>query len=109
MTLTLVQVEAVDADYDENGQVSYDIVDGGNSDHGYFHIDSTTGVIWTARSFDFEEKQNFSFLIRATDNGTPMRQVEVVANIEIDDVNDNAPIFDEVFPKLIVLALDRFI
>lgn len=89
-------MEAVDADKLENARVTYEIVDRLGFDGEYFHIDSSSGVVWTAKNLDYEKKETCSFIIRASDCGIPVRHTDVMVTVVVDDVNDNSPVFDKV-------------
>lgn len=47
---------------------------------------------WTV---DYEEVHWLNFTVRASDNGSPPRAAEIPVYLEIVDVNDNNPIFDQ--------------
>ena len=90
----ILQVQAIDNDAGENGQVLFSFV-GDSSD---FMIDELTGEITALTSFDYELEQSYILTILARDNSTtsPLSSIaRFIANIT--DVNDNAPVFD-VFP-----------
>ncbi|KTF90509.1 hypothetical protein cypCar_00024820 [Cyprinus carpio] len=61
----------------------------------YFHIDSTSGLVLTARLLDYELTPSFSFIVRATDNGSPFQSSEVTVTVLVSDVNDNPPSFSQ--------------
>lgn len=44
---------------------------------------------------DYEEVHWLNFTVRASDNGSPPRAAEIPVYLEIVDVNDNNPIFDQ--------------
>ena len=89
-------MKATDCDSGRNGQILYKIVDYVQFDGGYFHIDQDTGVIWTARELDREEKSILNFVVRASDLGAPIRHTDVMVTLHVDDVNDNVPSFVKV-------------
>ena len=67
---------------------------GSESLEGYFTIDSESGEIFTAASFDREERGFYSFYAVATDNGTLFQHSsEVMVAVVILDLNDVAPLF----------------
>ncbi|NXG00301.1 FAT3 protein, partial [Sakesphorus luctuosus] len=70
--------------------VSYTIVSG--DDHGYFLIDSTSGVIKTAKNFRLEDFP-VTFHVRATDSSDAAIFNEVGVKVEVIDENDFPPVF----------------
>ncbi|XP_043928134.1 protocadherin Fat 3 isoform X2 [Protopterus annectens] len=91
----VLQVVANDADSESNKIIHYQIVKDRLNSTDYFHIDSTSGLILTARILDHELIQQFSFIIKATDNGVPPLSNEVPVNVYVIDMNDNPPIFNQ--------------
>ena len=59
-----------------------------------FSVNSTTGEIFTAVDFDREQRDTYTFLVTATDNGTFIQHSSlVVVRVEILDQNDVPPSF----------------
>ena len=85
---------ASDEDSNTNGQVSYKILNGPDSNK--FNIDSQTGQIRLQSSLDFESKPNHRLVIEAEDFGQPRLRSQLKLDISVQDVNDNAPIFDKI-------------
>ncbi|XP_033103123.1 protocadherin Fat 4-like isoform X2 [Anneissia japonica] len=83
-------IQFTDADNDENtnGRVEYSM--NGSS---IFRINETTGRIYQTEDADFETKKSYEFLVIAEDKGTPSLSSNISITIEVEDVNDNAPIF----------------
>ncbi|XP_017067176.2 LOW QUALITY PROTEIN: cadherin-23 [Drosophila eugracilis] len=135
---TPLQLEARDADLigTENSQVTYEIVEGMYRSN--FTIDPISGLLRPLHRFDFEELvdrssrrsdahaggstsiREIDLLVRARDSGIPMLSTVVPVLIYVQDVNDNAPIFQRSFyaktvpedlsggsPVLQVTAIDR--
>ncbi|KAH8293460.1 hypothetical protein KR054_000643 [Drosophila jambulina] len=112
---TPLQLEARDADLNgtENSQVTYEIVEGMYRSN--FTIDPQSGLLRPVHRFDFEElvertsrrsdpqaegspsTREIDLLVRARDSGIPMLSTVVPVLIYIQDVNDNAPIFQRSF------------
>jgi hypothetical protein len=70
--------------------VTYSITDKNTT---AFSINTTTGVISTAQSLDYETQQVYQFTIGATDPQPTTYTANVT--IVVSDVNDNSPIFDQ--------------
>ncbi|XP_010225690.1 PREDICTED: protocadherin Fat 3-like, partial [Tinamus guttatus] len=101
----VLQVVATDADSDNNKIVQYQIVQDTFNSTDYFHIDSTSGLILTARMLDHEFIQQCSLKVRATDNGFPPLSSEVLVSISITDMNDNPPVFNQLIYESYVSEL----
>uniref|UniRef100_A0A8C5G2B2 Protocadherin alpha-8-like n=1 Tax=Gouania willdenowi TaxID=441366 RepID=A0A8C5G2B2_GOUWI len=90
----LKRVSAVDADIEQNAQVSYSIIE---SNHNLLplstmiNINSESGDIVSLQSFNFEELKTFQFKVQATDSGVPPLSSNVTVNVFILDENDNSP------------------
>nr|XP_033796923.1 protocadherin-23 isoform X2 [Geotrypetes seraphini] len=90
-----LQVKATDADSGQFGHIQYFLYDGfHNYESSYlFHIDPNTGHICVSQDIDKEkDPSSFDLLVKAKDGGGLTAQAFV--RIEIEDINDNHPIFD---------------
>ncbi|XP_048031668.1 protocadherin Fat 3 isoform X3 [Megalobrama amblycephala] len=92
---SVIQLLATDKDSDKNNVISYQILSDGFNSTDYFHIDSTSGLVLTGRLLDYELTPSFSFIVRATDNGSPSQSSEVTVTVLVSDVNDNPPSFSQ--------------
>nr|XP_033804886.1 protocadherin Fat 3 isoform X2 [Geotrypetes seraphini] len=101
----VLQVVATDADSEKNKIVRYQIVQDIFNSTDYFHIDSTSGLILTARMLDHELVQQCSFKVRATDSGFPSISSEVLVTIFVTDLNDNPPVFNQLIYESYVSEL----
>ncbi|XP_075199486.1 protocadherin gamma-B4-like [Anomaloglossus baeobatrachus] len=87
-------VRAADPDGEENGKISYSILNSNVEDipvSSYISINSVTGVLYAQRSFDYEQLREFQFQVMAKDSGSPPLSSNVTVRICIIDKNDNAP------------------
>lgn len=94
MGYQLLRVEAEDADL--NNKITYkwgDIVP--EQLKKLVTLDERTGSVNLSSSLDFEILQEFKLSIVASDNGHPPLLSEVVVEVEVLDVNDNAPKFQK--------------
>jgi len=85
-----MRVAATDRDTGLNGRFRFAII-AGNED-GKFRIGRNSGQVRTNGTLDFEQRQNYSLTIQATDLGSPQQSATVLMNITVIDVNDNAPV-----------------
>ncbi|XP_029917158.1 protocadherin alpha-8-like isoform X3 [Myripristis murdjan] len=87
-------VSAVDADVNQNGLVSYSILNNNSNSvplSAMVNINSETGEIVTLQSFNYEELKTFHFKVQATDSGVPPLSSNATVNVFILDENDNSP------------------
>ncbi|XP_041833765.1 cadherin EGF LAG seven-pass G-type receptor 1 isoform X2 [Melanotaenia boesemani] len=95
---SVLQISASDRDSGSNGRVSYTFV-GGDDGDGDFMIEPYSGIIRTARRLDRENVPVYNLKAFAVDNGVPPLKAAVSVHIQVQDINDNAPVFekDELF------------
>lgn len=86
---TVLTVLASDADSNQNGDVTYTLIDNTDS----FMIDQATGVIFNVISLDFESDCFYTLLIIASDNGSPQLNSTAGAYISLLPVHDVPPSF----------------
>ncbi|KAM4586910.1 protocadherin alpha-7-like [Fundulus diaphanus] len=87
-------VSADDADTDQNGKVSYSLLQDNRNSlplSSMININSETGDIISLQSFNHEELNTFQFKVQATDSGVPPLSSNVTVNVLILDENDNNP------------------
>ncbi|XP_035983175.1 protocadherin alpha-4-like [Fundulus heteroclitus] len=87
-------VSADDADTDQNGKVSYSLLQDNRNSlplSSMININSETGDIISLQSFNHEELKTFQFKVQATDSGVPPLSSNVTVNVFILDENDNNP------------------
>ncbi|XP_056139276.1 protocadherin Fat 3a isoform X1 [Lampris incognitus] len=107
-----LQVIAADKDSEKNNIVRYQIFSDTQNSTDYFHIDSSSGLILTARMLDHELVQSYYFTVRATDNGFPSLSSEVSVIVVVNDMNDNPPVFNQLLYEAYVSELaprDHFV
>ncbi|XP_060929197.1 protocadherin Fat 3a isoform X1 [Limanda limanda] len=100
-----LQVIATDKDSEKNNVVRYQIFSDAHNSTDYFHIDSSSGLILTARMIDHELLQKCDFIVRATDNGFPALSSEVSVTVIVNDINDNPPLFNQLLYEAYVNEL----
>ncbi|XP_068133865.1 protocadherin gamma-B1-like isoform X47 [Hyperolius riggenbachi] len=92
--ISIHKVFSTDIDLNENGKVTYNILNSNIEDipvSSYVSINSISGVLYAQRSFDYELLREFQFQVMAKDGGSPPLSCNVTVRICIVDKNDNAP------------------
>lgn len=90
----VLKVSASDRDAGSNAEIAYKFTSGTNQD--YFSLDVNSGVLTTAKKLDYETIQAYSFTVTAEDKGSPKNTDTAQVNIEILNVDDNAPKFENI-------------
>ncbi|KAG5330656.1 FAT protein, partial [Acromyrmex charruanus] len=89
----VIIVRAIDKDIKpQNNQFSYSIINGNLGQA--FKVDPQTGDIETAKQLDRETVSSYDLTIGAIDTGSPPQTGTAMVHIELQDVNDNGPVFD---------------
>ncbi|XP_046564845.1 cadherin-23-like [Haliotis rubra] len=94
---------ASDDDFGEDGRVTFSIVSitgaSGATAPGTFSIDASAGDLMVASELDTDSGTNgeasYAIVVKASDNGATPRFVEGTITVSLDNVNDNAPVFDK--------------
>ena len=91
----VVNAIARDLDLGINGEVSYnlEVVNLTPGSQPPFEIDPLSGVVTTTMPLDRETVDSYMIFIQAFDGGEPSLSSGVTVNINVSNVNDNAPIF----------------
>ena len=88
--LPLFTVKAVDPDLGNNGTVLFSLL----TENSPFTLTSSTGELFLALPLDREAESSYSLHVSASDQGYPLaRTSSSVLEVEISDINDNAPLF----------------
>ena len=88
----VAEVLARDPDTGPNGNIIYTMTRLRDDADGIFHLDNTTGVISLQQPLDYESRDSYRLTITARDQGDIPRQSHVIVNVNVEDVNDNAPV-----------------
>ncbi|TSK28057.1 Cadherin EGF LAG seven-pass G-type receptor 1 [Bagarius yarrelli] len=91
---SVLQVSASDRDSGSNGRVSYTF-QGGDDGDGDFFIEPYSGIIRTARKLDRENLATYNLKVFAVDKGVPPLKAAVDIQVSVQDINDNAPVFEK--------------
>lgn len=94
---SVLHVAAIDRDDGNNSVITYSILDTPNTHSDWFQIDQITGLITTRTHIDCETEPVPQLIVQARDNGVPPMSSTATVFIQIHDVNDNEPIFDQSF------------
>lgn len=90
---------AVDKDSGKNKIVRYRLASIDAGKRGIvphlFAIDDMTGHLTLLRHLDYETAQKHTLVVTATDLGEPPLQSNLTILVEVQDVNDNFPIFEQ--------------
>lgn len=108
----LYAAHARDRDSGKSGIVSYRLSNGGSllpananllnsnslsttmSSNNLFSIDSRSGHLTLSRHLDYETSQRHTLIVTATDSGEPALSTNLTILVEVQDVNDNPPVFE---------------
>ena len=82
-------METTDKDTGENAEVSLELAENSGNK---FKIDSVTGEILVTGSLDREEQDEYLLKVVATER---VWRPETSVGINIQDMNDNSPVFDK--------------
>ena len=85
----LGELIAVDADAGSAGSVVYSLVDATEN----FFINASTGELAVVESLDYETTQMHSFTVIAIDRGSPPLSGSSTVTVDVQDINDNPPMF----------------
>lgn len=97
----ILQVTAQDADLDPDQTLTYRITAG--NPESFFNIDTNTGVIsTTGRKLDRENQSEHILEVTVSDNGSPPLSSTTRVVVIVDDVNDNAPQFEQSFYHIVI-------
>ena len=86
------EVNARDLDSGTNSDITY-LIDPNDIATTFFNIHEDTGLITTSAAIDREQNNFFRFSVLARDAGSPSLTGTTVVQVEVIDVNDNAPTF----------------
>ncbi|KAK0133503.1 Protocadherin-16 [Merluccius polli] len=112
----VVTVTATDRDSRENGKVTYRLM---SSTQEGFHIDPNNGTLFISQTAEFDpERPSVNIVIEARDGGSPALSSLTTVQVQIADVNDNAPVFhqsdyratvaEDTIPGATILTLEAF-
>ncbi|KAH7969349.1 hypothetical protein HPB52_016959 [Rhipicephalus sanguineus] len=83
--------QAHDADAGRNGAVRYTLLE---APPGLFEVGLDLGGLPCFGHWDYETQPRMRLVLGAADGGTPAQSASMTLLVEVQDVNDNAPVFD---------------
>ena len=90
---SVLTVSANDADVGANSEIRFRIVENVTR---YVTIDPVSGLVTQAQvELDRELAADFNFTVRATDLGSPPLSSDVSVSLQLVDINDNSPTFNQ--------------
>ena len=95
LQIPVFRVNAYDADVGPNGQVDYSIARIVPSAGRQIFSILSSGDLMLKKNVDREENSQYNLTISAKDNGSPSRSNIIRLTINIEDVNDNTPMFTQ--------------
>lgn len=98
----LYAADARDKDSGVNSVIRYRIANKA-AIGGLFEVDPKLGHLTLTRHLDYESFQRHNLIITATDMGTPPLSANLTVLVEVQDVNDNPPVFELAEYKVSVL------
>ncbi|XP_061163902.1 protocadherin-11 X-linked-like [Saccostrea echinata] len=88
----ILRLSADDEDIGDNGRITYEFSSRTSSQvKETFYLNETNGEITIKNLLDYEQETKYQFVVFARDNGIPSLSTQVIVNITVLDVNDNAP------------------
>ncbi|CAG4999572.1 unnamed protein product [Parnassius apollo] len=84
---------ATDEDDGKNGQITYNLLSA-TGPPNTFAVNSQHGLVTLLRPLDYENQVKHTLIITAKDGGTPSLSANLTLVVDVQDVNDNAPVFE---------------
>ncbi|KAJ8404696.1 hypothetical protein AAFF_G00335590 [Aldrovandia affinis] len=90
----VARISVTDPDYGEYANVNVSL-EGGDGKFALTTKDNIIYLICVDQILDREERDSYELRVMATDSGTPPLRAESSFTIQVTDVNDNPPLFDQ--------------
>lgn len=87
----VLTLSCADEDAEINGVLEYSVVESLSSN---FDVNATSGTVFVNSSLDAERANNQIIVIKVSDKGTPILSTSATIVINIIDVNEHFPVFD---------------
>ncbi|XP_055498729.1 protocadherin beta-8-like isoform X12 [Leucoraja erinacea] len=111
---SILRLNAIDPDAGHNARLKFYFLEPALQDtqaSSYVSINSTSGVVFAERSFDYEQLKHFRVQVQVQDFGVPPLTSNVAVDVVILDQNDNAPVIVSPLPEYgstIMETISRF-
>ena len=90
---SIIKLKAEDRDDGINGIIRYGIA--GGNEGGFFGVDEISGQILIEKQLDFDTDSGYVLTVVARDLAFVPRSATATLNINLTDVNDNVPFFEQ--------------
>ena len=87
----IISISAKDEDHGYNGRLQYVITSG--NEGSTFKMDTHSGDLLVMNTVDRETRDMYTITISVSDMGSPAKSASAVLQIDVKDINDNAPEF----------------
>ncbi|KAM3963659.1 dachsous cadherin-related 1 [Aphomia sociella] len=84
---------ATDSDSGRNGQITYSLLSA-TGPPNTFAVNSQHGMVTLLRPLDYENLVRHTLVISARDAGSPVLSANLTLAVDVQDVNDNPPVFE---------------
>lgn len=84
---------ATDPDSGANGQVHYELI-ASTQEPSYFQVDHNRGTISLIHGLDYETVHRLTVTVIARDSGVPSLSDNMTLVVDVQDINDNPPVFE---------------
>ncbi|XP_063535719.1 protein dachsous [Cydia strobilella] len=84
---------ATDVDEGRNAQLTYQLVSATGAPNT-FAVNAHHGLVTLLRPLDYENLVRHTLVISAKDGGVPSRSANLTLAVDVQDVNDNTPVFE---------------
>lgn len=92
LSTSVLTVSAIDLDFGSNGEVRYSLM--AHAATNDFSLDSRTGVLSVSSELDYERVSRYQLTVIAVDAGSPPSSAAVTVVVNVGNVDDECPRFD---------------
>lgn len=97
---SLLKIEAMDADTNENGEIRYSI---SNTDNVPFVINFITGELRLIEMVDYETRSGYTIYVKATDGGRyDQKSATIKVHVHVINENDNYPVLKSMNQDILI-------
>lgn len=79
---------------DEDSNIAYYDI---QPESSFFEIGSTSGKVTLKKELDYEQDKILNFTVWAHDSGIPQLSSSALVVVNVININDNAPVFNQVY------------